>query len=45
MLALTAKDKSQLGRVIAFEDSKIITPTEANPSKALMLSKRKSYDV
>jgi hypothetical protein len=48
-LGLIITDDNRLinteGRVITFEDSKNITPIEANPSKALMLSKGKSYDV
>ena len=47
-LGLIMTDDNRLinteGRVITFDDSKNITPIEANPSKTLMLSKRKSYD-
>ena len=45
-LGLIITDDNRLvnteGRVITFDDSKNITPIEANPSKALMLSKHKS---
>jgi hypothetical protein len=47
-LGLIITDDNRLinteGRVITIYDSKNITPIEANPSKTLMLSKRKSYD-